>query len=965
MKKTLTLLLLLAATSIFAQLTKPPFTPGVERVKSLDEREAFRENSLLAKVPFKSIGPSVFGGRVADVEVSPNDPTHFYVGYASGGLWKTENNGQSFTPIFDQEMVMTIGDIAVDWQRNTIWVGSGEVNSSRSSYAGIGLFRSKDGGETWEHRGLPESHHIGRVIIHPTDPNTLWVAVLGHLYSPNQERGVYKTTDGGATWNRVLFVDGNTGAVDLLLDPQNPNTLYAATWERERHAWDFVGDGPGSAIYRSVDAGSNWTKITDGKNGFPAGDGTGRIGLAAAVQEGQTVLFAVHDNQNRRPKEDEDEEEGLTKDDLREMSREVFLKLKDEELEDFLRENGFPKKYKAKGVKTMVEDNKIEPAALVEYLEDANSQLFDTPVIGAEVYVSTNNGKSWAKTHEGYLDDLYYSYGYYFGQIRVAPQNPDKLYIFGVPVLISEDGGKNWKNINGDNVHVDHHALWVSPDRDGHIILGNDGGINISYDDGENWVKCNTPPVGQFYHVAVDMQDDYHVYGGLQDNGVWEGPHTYEASNRWHNSGKYPYQSIMGGDGMQTAIDSRDNRTVYTGFQFGFYYRVDGVSGKRTRITPRHELGERPLRWNWQTPIHLSNHNQDILYIGAHKLYRSFDQGENWEAISDDLTRGGKPGNVPYGTLTTIHESSLKFGLLYAGSDDGLVHVSKDGGNNWEDISGGLPEDLWVARVQASQHEEGRVYLALNGYRWDDFRPFVYVSENYGESWKRIATDLPLEAVNVVKEDPVNPDVLYVGTDHGLYISLDRGETFQLMDGELPAVAVHDVVVHPRENHLIVGTHGRSIYWTDVQHVQQLTDSILAEPVHVFALAETRFSSRWGNKGYTWAEEVNEPEISIPVYARSAGETFVRIKAEDVTLMTWEESAAKGLNYFEYNGEVASGKISAYEKWLNKDLKDDDEPVKLEKADNEKFYLQPGTYTVEVEKNGVEIQTKLEVKKRL
>lgn len=966
MKNYLSLLLLLFFTStILAQNDRPPFTPGVERVKSLAERKSLREKSMVSAVPFRSIGPSVFSGRVADIEVSPTDPTHFYVAYASGGLWKTENNGQSFTPLFDNEMVMTIGDIAVDWQRNTIWVGTGEVNSSRSSYAGVGMFRSPDGGKTWEHRGLPESHHIGRVVMHPTDPNTIWVAVLGHLYSPNQERGIYKTTDGGTTWNRTLFVDGSTGAVDLMLDPQNPNVLFAATWERMRHAWDFQGSGNGSAIYKSADAGNNWEKLTTGKNGFPQGAGTGRIGLATAVQEGQTVLFAILDNQNRRAeKEEEEEEEALSKADFKEMTKEALLALEDDKLETFLRDQGFPKKYTAKEVKSMVRQNEIRPIALFEYLVDANADLFDTPVIGAEVYRSTDGGRSWKKTHEGYIDDLYYSYGYYFGQIRVAPQNPDKLFIFGVPVLISSDGGATWKSINGENVHADHHALWVSQERDGHLILGNDGGINISYDDGENWVKCNTPPVGQFYHVAVDLEDNYNVYGGLQDNGVWYGPHTYEASNRWHNTGHYPYESIMGGDGMQTAIDTRDNRTVYTGFQFGFYYRVDRVSGKSTRITPKHELGERPLRWNWQTPIHLSQHNQDILYMGANRLYRSLDQGENWMPISDDLTKGGKSGNVPYGTLTAIHESPMKFGLLYAGSDDGLVHVSKDGGNTWENISNGLPPDMWVARVQASQHAMGRVYVALNGYRWDDCRPFVFVSENYGETWLRTGTDLPLEAVNVVKEDPVNPDLLYVGTDHGLYLSLDRGEHFMLMDGELPAVPVHDVVVHPTENDLIVGTHGRSIYLTDIQHVQLLSDSILAEPVHVFAIEKTRHSSRWGKKGYTWAKEENKPEIAIPVFVRSAGNINIRVKAGDILLMTWEQKAALGLNYFEYNGEVAAGKVSAYEKWLNKDKKKDGEPIELEKADNGRFYLQPGKYTIEVEKNGVKVEQELVIDKR-
>ncbi|HFA52166.1 MAG TPA: glycosyl hydrolase, partial [Bacteroidetes bacterium] len=573
---------------LFSQQINPAYTPAPERLQNSDKRKAMLEQSLVKNVPFKSIGPSVFSGRVADVDVRPENPTFFYVAYASGGLWKTENNGQSFTPLFDNEAVMSIGDIAVDWPNNSVWVGTGEVNSSRSSYSGVGMFKSTDGGETWQHKGLPESHHIGRVLVHPSDPNTVWVAVLGHLYSPNEERGIYKTTDGGETWNRVLFVDENTGAIDLVIDPQNPNILYAATWHRERRAWDFVESGEGSGIYKSIDGGNNWTLLSTSESGFPTGKGAGRIGLDAAVKNGKTILVAVIDNQNRRPKEDK-KEKGLTKDALRDMSAEAFLKLEEKDIEKYLKDNNFPKKYTPKKVKKMVRKHEIKPAALAEYLDNANAQLFDTPVVGAEVYSSDDGGLTWAKTHEGYLDDVYYSYGYYFGQIRVAKQQPEKLYIFGVPILVSEDGGKNWQTINSPNVHSDHHALWVDPARNGHLILGNDGGINISYDGGENWVKCNTPSVGQFYHIAVDMEQPYNVYGGLQDNGSWYGPHTFKASTRWHATGHYPYRSFAGGDGMQTAVDTRDNNTIYGGFQFGFYFRINKKTGKKKRITPRHD----------------------------------------------------------------------------------------------------------------------------------------------------------------------------------------------------------------------------------------------------------------------------------------------------------------------------------------------------------------------------------------
>ncbi|KAA3621848.1 MAG: glycosyl hydrolase, partial [Bacteroidetes bacterium] len=771
------------------------------------------------------------------------------------------------------------------------------------------------------------------------------------------ERGVYKTVDGGNTWSKSLFIDNNTGAVDLLLDPANPEILYAATWERERRAWNFSEGGPGSGVYKSTDGGETWKKLDMGKE-FPTGQGAGRIGLTATLVNGKTILYASVDNQVRRPSEMKSES-GLTKDQLRKMDPKTFLSLPEEEVKTYLRQYNFPEKYNYSYIRNQIEQGEISPIALVEYVEDANSLLFDTPVVGLQVYRSENNGKKWTRTHEGYLDNIYYSYGYYFGQIRVSDQDPDKIYILGVPIIKSDDGGKTFKGINGQNVHGDHHDLWINPDNDDHLILGNDGGINISYDDGTSWIKCNSPAVGQFYAIAVDMAKPFNVYGGLQDNGVWKGSHTNRESDRWHSSGHYPFEMILGGDGMEVAIDSRDNSTVYTGFQFGNYFRINTITGQRKRITPKHELGERPLRWNWQSPIHLSIHNEDILYFGANKLFRSLDKGNNFSAVSKDLTTGGRKGDVAFSTLTTIHESPLQFGLLYVGSDDGLVHMSPDGGNTWKNITDGLPENMWISKVYASAFKKSRVYISLNGYRWDNFTPMCYVSEDYGATWTRIAQELPLEPVNVIKEDPVNPDLLYIGTDHGLYISLDKGQTVMLMNNNLPAAPVHDLVVHPRDNKLVVGTHGRSIYLADARPIQQLTPENQNKPLMVFDIPNVRYSSQWGN--LSWFSDT-EPEISFVFYSANAGTVNIKIKNdEDGLLNEIKKEVKKGLNQITYDLTVNKMTPEQYSAFVNKGGTNQAAEIRIETAQNGKLYLYEGIYTVEITSGNNKVTAEFEI----
>lgn len=917
--------------------SNPAATSSASRLAGFEIRKKITNNSLVKDVPFRNIGPTVMSGRVVDVEADPNDPTHFYVAYASGGLWETTNNGITFEPIFDNQMVMTIGDIAVNWRDNILFVGTGENNSSRSSYSGTGVFKSRSNGKKWKHVGLPESHHISRIVVHPSTPNTVWVAVLGHLYSDNSDRGVYKSNDGGNTWSKTLYVDEGTGAVDLVIDPTNSDILYAAMWSRDRKAWNFRGSGTGSGIYKSTDGGQNWTKITTSTSGFPSTKGTGRIGLDIS-KSNPNILYAILDNQDRKAKTEEESDGSLTKTELKSMSRETFITLDDSLINLYLKSNYFPKKYNAEGLKELMKKKEITPRTIATYKEDANSLLFDTPVIGAEMYRSDDAGKTWKKTHSGSLEGLYYSYGYYFGQVRIDAKNPDLIYTMGVPLIKSKDGGTTWENINGDNQHGDHHALWLNPNKTGHLINGNDGGINISYDDGANWIKSNQPSVGQFYDINYDMAEPYNVYGGLQDNGVWVGSSKYEYSTNWQSRGKYQWTSIMGGDGMQTEVDTRDNATVYTGWQFGNYYRVNTKTQDVKRITPMHELGDKPFRWNWEAPIHLSRHNQDIFYMGSNKFHRSMNQGEDFETLSGDLTKGGKKGNVSYGTLTTVVESPLRFGLIYVGSDDGMVQVSKDGGYSWGAIIDGLPQNMWVSSIVPSNHVEGRVYLTLNGYRWDNFDAMVYVSENYGASWKNIGNSLPKEPVNAITEDPKEPKLLYVGTDHGVYASLNRGSSFMAMQNGLSNAPVHDLVVHPREMELIVGTHGRSISIADIKPLQTLAGMSTSTALKIMSVEKVQYSENWGERknDSPWSE-LNDPSTKLVVYSNSNSSAKMEVYDESYLLYEKEIQLNRGLNYLDYylnkNGDATS---------------DDEEP-----PSNGRFYLEKGVYQIEIVKGEV------------
>jgi photosystem II stability/assembly factor-like uncharacterized protein len=914
--------------------------------KSIKDKQIAQKKSLVKNINFTNIGPTIMSGRVVDVAVNPSNTIEFYVGYASGGLWYTNNNGTTFMPVLDSSPTQNIGDIAVDWSSETIWVGTGEKNSSRSSYAGIGLLKSTDKGKTWNNVGLLDSHHISRILINPKNADEVIVGVIGHLYSANEERGVFKSSDGGKTWTKSLFIDENTGIIDVAVAPDNFNIMYAASWERNRKAWNFDGNGENSAIYKSIDAGSSWVKIAD-KSGFPTGNGVGRIGLAVF---NENTVYALHDSQFRRPNDkNKKPSDDLTKKDFKTMSSSDFLKLSDKKLNSYLKNNGFQEKYSAENVKQMIRVGSVNPIDLATYLENANSMLFDTQVIGAEVFKTTNGGKSWKKTHDNFLDGVYSSYGYYFGEIRVDLQDENGIYVLGVPIIKSKDGGKTFKSIGKENVHSDHQALWVNSKKSGHILNGNDGGLNMSYDDGENWTKLNDPSVGQFYSVYADNQKNYKVYGGLQDNGVWVAENNPSINKRWQQSGQNPYESIMGGDGMQVQVDNRNPNIVYTGYQFGNYYRVNRETGKNEYIQPKHTLGENPYRFNWQTPILLSKHNQDILYLGGNKLHRSLNKGDNWATISDDLTTGGKKGNVAYGTLTSISESPFQFGLLYVGSDDGFVHVSKNGGGSWAKISNSFPKDLWVSRVIASSHKKERVYVTLNGYRFDDFTPYVYMSEDYGQTWKNIGDAIPTAAVNVIKEDPANENLLYIGTDNGLYVSFDKGIIWNRFSKNFPNVAVHDLVIQPTAKHLIVGTHGRSLYKADIAPLQQMDVTVLGKSSHIFAINNIRKSNNWGRSWSQW-REANIPEIKIPFYSNADKKVTIDFYVDDIKVNSFSVGADRGYNEMLFDVSFSEKGKKAFEKANKK--------MNLKEAKNSVYYLPKGKYIVKID----DVESEFEIK---
>lgn len=760
---------------------KPQRVQSTDPALRLDGYAAHQEmakNSPFNKLKWSHLGPTNISGRCVDIAVvQPKGKNYvIYVATASGGVWKTENEGTTWVPIFDRAASTSIGDIALTpTNPDVLWVGTGEANIFRSSQAGIGIYKSADGGKTWQHMGLGSSYTISRIVIHPQNPDIVYVAASGHEWTDNPERGVYKTTDGGRTWEKILYISPRTGAIDLVIDPEDSETLYAALWQRIRLKWNdprnFAGYSE-SGIHKTTDGGKTWKPVN---SGLPEAGFRGRIGIDVCLKK-PDVLYTFVDNY--------------------ELSTQAQVQAGPEDA------YGRPASGRIKGPSLFRSDDKGETWKLVS---------------------PTPQTISLMERHSG-------TYGWVFGQVRVDPNDENKVYIMGVPLSVTRDGGKTFQSWRRE-MHVDHHGLWIDPDNSDYIVNVNDGGMVISYDGGKTWRRfTDSVPVCQFFNIAYDMDTPFRVYGSMQDHGSYRGQVLKRVDPMTGNAVE-GYQAVEfewapGGEGCSHAIDPLDPNTVYSASFYGRIQRTDMKLPRRQgtkNLLPRNLPDEPALRGQWVAPFVISPHNNETIYHGMQYLFCSFNQGDVWERISPDLTYNStsEMGDVPYHTIFTISESPLRAGLIYVGTDDGKVHVTKDGGKTWQEIMAGLPYQKWVSRIVASAHDLGTVYMTQNGKRDDDFTPYVWKSSDFGRTWTSIAGNIPLGPVNVMREDPVDRNILYVGTDGGVYVTKDGGKTWNVLGGDLPMVYVHDLVIHPRDNVIVLATHGRGMWALDAEPVNE------------------------------------------------------------------------------------------------------------------------------------------------
>lgn len=872
------LLLLFGSGAAFGAKKRIHSTPPALRLECYAQHAAMKEISMFKNVPWQFIGPMNISGRMTDVAVVTPKGEHYtiYIAGASGGVWKTTNEGVTWMPVFEHAASMSIGDVTIaPSDPDIVWIGGGEANIFRSSMAGAGVYRSTDAGGTWQHMGLAGTHTIPRIVIHPKDPEIVYVAASGHEWTDNEERGVYKTTDGGQSWEKILFIDAKTGAIDLVMDPEDTNTLYAATWQRIRKKWNDPRNEPdytGSGIYKTTDAGSSWKPINDG---LPEPRYRGRIGIDLCQTQSH-VIYAFIDN--------------------------------------------------------------YEPAVTdYEAGDDAYGRPRGSRIKGATVYRSDDGGGRWRRVSQEnqYMENLSATYGWVFGQMRVDPNDPDKVYVMGLQLNVSEDGGETFRPLRG--MHVDHHGLWIDPDNSDYLVNVNDGGLAISYDAGRNWrTFYDNLPLVQFFNVGYDMDTPFRVYGSIQDHGSYRG--IVDLSRGRNRIPSVDFESAPGGEGSSHAVDPTDPNTVYSAGFYGTISRSELATGENfpflrdlRRLNP-----DVRLRGQWVAPFILSPHNPRIIYHGMQFLFRSMNRGESWESISPDLTTNDpeKLGDIPYQTLFSISESPLRFGLIYAGTDDGRVHVTKDGGLMWEEIVKGLPYQKWVSELVASKYDEATVYMSQNGKRDDDFAVYLWKSTDYGKTWQDASANIPSGPVNVIREDPKNPDILYVGTDLGVYVSVDGGKKYHVLPRHLPTTFVHDIIVHPRDDIMVAATHGRGIWAMDVRPVQALTPKILASDAYLYDVEPAmlpRSTRRW----YRWMLR----PAQMVYYLKEGGDATLSILDDSGRVVKKIEGTGDaGLNFAEWD--------------LSRDV-----PA----GSDEPEFVEAGVYTVRLTVGAVSVEKKVRV----
>jgi photosystem II stability/assembly factor-like uncharacterized protein len=960
--------------------------------------------SSIDALKFRAIGPASMGGRIDDIAVSESDPNVIYIGYAVGGVFRSENNGTTFEPVFEHYTTASIGDIAIHpTNPNIVYVGTGEPNNRQTTSFGDGVYKTTDGGKTFTNVGLRETQSIARIVIDPKSPETVYVASPGHLFGPNPDRGVFKTTDGGKSWTKIKFIDDDTGFTDIVLDPSNSNTIYAASYQRRRSGCCFNGGGPGSAVWKSVDAGKTWTKLTE--HGLPPGT-YGRIALDVSRSNPSVVYAQIEADEVGKPEPTPRRDpEGATEatpagagavapaggaggagragqaggagraGEPAPPSSAAEVAGRGGPSFDWCNNGGVTKGYvPARGTPP----NTPPPS-------DWKAPSLNAKKSG--IFRSDNKGQSWTALTNCNARPMYFS------QLRIDPSNDKTIYVAGLPVAKSLDGGRTFATLDdeGGNKapgHVDQHAIWIDPRNSKHIMIGNDGGLDVSWDQGRTWDFVNTMPTALAYIVTADMRRPYYVYVGLQDNGSWGGPSAVRGRGGIMNSDWF---GIGGGDGFYTAVDPTDYNLVITESQDGNTNRYDlrtgvaksirpvappapgragragrageagqagqagrageagqagaageagqaGGAGGFGRGGPPNVLNAKPgdqYRFNWNTPVVMSPHNSKIIWFGGNRLFKSYNQGDTYVA-SEDLTKNvdrntvslmGAPGSVTqlskndgvvsYSTIITISESPMLPGIVWAGTDDGNLQLTRDGGATFTEVGKNIPglppnHQYWISRVDASHFDAGTAYVAVDGHRSDDLKPYIYVTRNYGQSFESIAGNLPASGnVQVIREDPKNRHLLYVGTEFGLYLSLDDGKSWHHAPASYPTVRTDDILVHPRDNDLIVATHGRSVYIADdITPLQQMTPEVTNEEVHLFdirpAIAfmndQQRGQQVGGQKVFVGE---NAPRgTSISYYLKSAASGDVKISIADATgkaIRTIDGTKQAGLNRVLWN----------------------------------------------------------------